>query len=81
VATLLLFAAARRAAGLSYDVVDGDTLADVIDNACARYGPSFREVLAFSRVWVNSTQLEDAPDRMRVGDSDEIAVLPPISGG
>jgi molybdopterin converting factor small subunit len=32
-------------------------------------------------VWVNGIQPEDAPDRMRVGDSDEIAVLPPISGG
>jgi len=56
VATLLLFATARQAAGLSHDVVDGATPADVIGTACARYGPTFQEVLAFSRVWVNGAQ-------------------------
>jgi molybdopterin synthase sulfur carrier subunit len=80
-AILLMFAAARQAAGRSHDTIHGDTLADVIETACTSYGPAFRDVLSFSRVWINGAQPPDDPARLHVLDTDEIAILPPISGG
>ncbi|MGP4044597.1 MoaD/ThiS family protein [Streptomyces sp. 2A115] len=77
---LLLFAAAREAAGRSNDVIPGGTLGEVLEQACSRYGPAFAEVLAYSRVWVNGEGRQDATGAACAPD-DEIAVLPPISGG
>ncbi len=77
-ATLRLFAAARETAGRGRDVVPGDTVGAVLDEAVRRYGPSFAEVLGTSRVWCNG---EPADPVDPVADSDEVAVLPPVSGG
>jgi len=51
---------------------------EVLDAAAARYGTQFAEVLPTCRVWVNgeAAGLDDA-----VAASDEVAVLPPVSGG
>jgi molybdopterin converting factor small subunit len=76
--TLLLFAAARVAAGTGSEETRGATVAEVLDQAAARFGPEFAAVLAGSRVWVNGEPA--APDR-RLQDGDEVAVLPPVSGG
>lgn len=77
-ARLLLFGPAREAAGRSVDVVEGHSVAAVLDAATARYGPAFADVLAVSRVWVNGDSAEvDDP----VGTYDEVAVVPPVSGG
>lgn len=56
----------------------GSTVAEVMDNAVQRYGVGFAEVLGNSVVWLNG---ETAAPGDPVGDSDEIAVLPPVSGG
>lgn len=77
-AVLRLFAAARTAAGTGRDVLDGDTVADVLSNAVARYGDDFAAVLATSKVWLNG---EDANPETPVSGDDEVAVLPPVSGG
>ena len=50
----------------------------VLDAAVARYGTGLDAVIAFSAVWLNG---EPASREMPVGDSDEVAVLPPVSGG
>jgi molybdopterin converting factor small subunit len=78
VATIRLFAAARDAAGTGRDSIPGTTVAEVLDAACRRYGPRFGDVLATAQVWRNGdpAELGDA-----VGDADEVAVLPPVSGG
>jgi molybdopterin converting factor small subunit len=77
-ARLLLLGPAREAAGVRHDVVEGDTLAEVLEGARARYGEPFGAVLATSQVWVNGAPGEpDAP----VAPYDEVAVLPPVSGG
>lgn len=73
-----LFAAAREAAGVSKDTVHGATVGEVLDAAVARWGEGFAAVLATSKVWVNG---EEVPLDHRVGDEDEVAVLPPVSGG
>jgi molybdopterin converting factor small subunit len=58
--------------------VAGATVGDVIDEACARFGPDFVAVLSTSKVWLNG---EEVPRECTVGDNDEVAVLPPVSGG
>jgi molybdopterin synthase sulfur carrier subunit len=73
-----LFAAARDAAGVARDEVPGNTVGDVLDAARIRYGEPFAGVLAHSTVWCNGETAElDRP----VGGADEVAVLPPVSGG
>jgi molybdopterin synthase sulfur carrier subunit len=78
VAVLRLFAGARDAAGTGHDEVPGATVADVLDAARARYGEPFAEVLEHCQIWCNGEpcELEDV-----VVDTDEVAVLPPVSGG
>lgn len=75
---LRLFAAAREAAGTGRDEILGATVAEVLAAARERYGPPFETVLAASKVWVNG---EPASDATAVGEADEVAVLPPVSGG
>ena len=77
-AVLRLFASAREAAGTDRAEVDGPTVADVLSTACQRYGARFADVLSGSRVWVNG---EPADDDTPVAADDEVAVLPPVSGG
>ena len=78
VARLRLFASAREAAGTSETVVDGATVGEVLAAAAARFGSTFGDVLATSRVWLNG---ESADHSAPCSDGDEIAVLPPVSGG
>ena len=77
-ATLRLFASAREAAGTDRADVDATTVGAVLAEAEARYGPTFAAVVAISRVWCNG---EPAGPDDPVGPGDEVAVLPPVSGG
>ena len=78
VAIVRLFASAREAAGTGRDVIEGATVADVLSAARSRYGPTFAAVLTTAKVWVNG---EPVPESTTVGPRDEVAVLPPVSGG
>lgn len=77
-ATLRLFAAAREAAGTGRADIEGATVGEVLDAAVARYGPTFADVLGTCRIWVNG---EPAAPADPVRPADEVAVLPPVSGG
>ena len=80
---LRMFAAAREAAGRAADsceLPDGATLADALAAVTTRYGPDFGDVLAVSGVWVNGDEPESGP-ATTLHEGDEIAVLPPVSGG
>lgn len=77
---VLLFARARETAGCNADAFDASTLGALLTAARERYGPEFAEVLAASRVWVNGDEPVLGDDTV-LGDSDEVAVLPPVSGG
>lgn len=75
---LRLFAGAREAAGTARADVEGATVGEVLEAARRRFGPAFEAVLASSRVWVNGSP---AGDDDPVSPGDEVAVLPPVSGG
>lgn len=77
-AQLRLFGPAAEAAGCRYDRLPGSTVQDVLNLARERYGPGFARVLARSRIWVNG---DDPKPGLTIVDSDEVAVLPPVSGG
>lgn len=75
---LRLFAGAREAAGTGRDDVPGATVAEVIDAARSRYGDRFAEIVEHCQVWLNGEPSQPADV---VADDDEVAVLPPVSGG
>ncbi len=80
---LLLFAQAREAAGRNrddYDLAPGAALDVLLAAAVDRYGDAFARVLATSRVWVNGDEPASGGATGLAAD-DEVAVLPPVSGG
>ena len=77
--SLRLFASARQAAGRSHDGFDVERLDDLLAAARARYGPQFAAVLDTARVWLNGDEPPAAT--VALADGDEVAVLPPVSGG
>jgi len=76
--TIRLFAGAREAAGTDRDTLEGPTVGAVLDAAVSRYGDAFGALLGSCKVWVNG---EPADRDDPVHPADEVAVLPPVSGG
>jgi molybdopterin converting factor small subunit len=77
-AQVRLFAAARDAAGTGRDELPGSTVGEVLAVARQRYGSTFDAVLATCKIWVNG---EPAEAQDSISATDELAVLPPVSGG
>ncbi len=77
-ATVRLFASVREAAGTGRDTIEGATVGAVLDAAVDRYGVEFAALLPTSKIWVNG---EPADRDTSVEPVDEVAVLPPVSGG
>jgi molybdopterin converting factor small subunit len=75
---LRLFAAAREAAGTGRAEMTGATVSEVLAEARDRFGDDFAQVLTRSRVWVNG---QPGGDDSPLSATDEVAVLPPVSGG
>jgi MoaD family protein len=77
-AVVRLFARAREVAGTGRTEIPGATVAEVLDGVRARFGPELGAVMQRCRIWLNG---EPATDDAPVGDGDEVAILPPVSGG
>jgi molybdopterin synthase sulfur carrier subunit len=75
-----LFAQARETAGRGRDERDAQPLGALLDELRVAYGAEFARVLATSRVWINGEE-PPAGDATVLRDGDEVAILPPVSGG
>lgn len=77
---VLYFASAREAIGKREEEVEVNgeaTLAQLRATLCAKY-PAAREAIAAITLALN---LEYADDGAELHDGDEVALIPPISGG
>lgn len=77
-ARLRLFAGLRDIAGVGSTDVEGGTVEEVLAEAGRRYGQAFERGLRNARVWVNG---EEADPAQHVSADDEVALIPPVSGG
>ena len=77
-AKLRMFANLREIAGTGRAEFEADTVAEVIRVASERYGQEFAQGVESSRIWVNG---EEAGPDDHIGASDEVVLLPPVSGG
>ena len=75
-----LFAAAREAAGRAELPADPQPLGDLLAALRRDHGPEFSSVLDTARVWVNGDDPRHG-DATVLAPGDEVAVLPPVSGG
>ena len=76
---LRFFAAAREAAGVRDADVEARTVGEALKIVCERFGPRFEDVLTHCTVVVGDEQFTiDAAAGL---ETDEVAVLPPVSGG
>ena len=77
-ATLRLFASIREIAGTSEKSFESKTVDGVISEAIRYFGSDFAALVPTCRIWINGNPagMEDA-----VTEVDEIALLPPVSGG
>lgn len=73
-----LFASLRELAGSSAVEADGATVGEVVDALCARYGERFERAAHAGSVVVDGERA--APDRA-LAPGEELALLPPVSGG
>ncbi|MAR80618.1 MAG: molybdopterin synthase sulfur carrier subunit [Acidimicrobiaceae bacterium] len=76
--TLRLFASIREIAGVNQIDFDAETVGEVVGLAVEKFGPDFASILPACRIWVNGNP---AKEDDKVFDSDEVAILPPVSGG
>lgn len=63
---------------MSRDEFEAESVHELVRLACLRYPEEFSELLSSCRVWVNG---EDATPARTLRADDEVAVIPPISGG
>lgn len=77
-ARLRLFANLRESAGTDSVDIDAATVGQLLDTASDRFGESFTAGLGAAGVWVNG---ESATPDTSITASDEVAVIPPVSGG
>jgi molybdopterin converting factor small subunit len=75
---LRLFGPIADAAGTKVVEVEGSDVDEVLAAARSRYGEDFSKLVTNCRVWVNG---ESPTAGVSLASSDEVALLPPVSGG
>lgn len=73
-----LFAVLRELAGSSQIEVDGATVGQVVDALSERYGSRFAEIVRSGSVVVDGERADHA---LPLSGKEEVALLPPVSGG
>lgn len=73
-----LFAALREIAGDANVDATGHSVGEVVDALSARYGERFAQIAEVGSFVVNGERAtRDTP----IAEGDEVALLPPVSGG
>lgn len=73
-----MFGPLAEVVGTKVDIIDGSSVEEVLGAASRRYGDAFTQLLPTCQVWVNG---EVAALDAGLEEADEVAVLPPVSGG
>ena len=73
-----LFAALREIAGDANVEGTGRTVGEIVDGLSARYGERFAQIAEVGSFVVNG---ERAGRETPIAEDDEVALLPPVSGG
>jgi molybdopterin converting factor small subunit len=77
--TLLLFAQAREAAGTGrWESDSASTVGELVTQAIAHFGANLERVVPHCKIWRNGDPADHATP---IAGNDEIALLPPVSGG
>jgi molybdopterin converting factor subunit 1 len=79
-ATVKFFAALREMIGtreLSLEVIDGQTVGDLFRELCVR----FPRLADYGSILLYSVNAEYVPPDHTLRDGDEVAFIPPVSGG
>jgi len=78
VSTILFFAQVKEATGVSKMELHVSTVEQAIAETTDKFGSDFSKVLETSQIWLNGKpcSLQDS-----VQNADEIAIIPPVSGG
>ena len=75
-----LFAALRELAGGSHVDVEATTVPGILRELSSRFGPAFDHAMAAGTIVINGDRA-DPTDERTIDPGDEIALLPPVSGG
>jgi molybdopterin synthase catalytic subunit len=76
--TIRLFAALRELAGANDVEAEGDTVGDLVDALGERFGGRFAQIARAGSVVVDG---ERASPETALRGGEEVALLPPVSGG
>lgn len=76
--TVRLFASLRELAGSARVEAEGTTVGEIVEALSERFGARFASVANAGSVVVDGERAE--PSR-RLADGQEVALLPPVSGG
>lgn len=78
--TVLLFAAAAEAAGCRQATVQAATVREAIAAVAVTASDRFPRILDWCSILVNEERSDQADPRV-LRPGDEVAILPPVSGG
>jgi len=76
-----MFGALRELSGAGSSEVAAGTLAELLERLCELHGEDFKRSLGYAQVMLNTQPVEGDHSKVRLSDADEIALLPPVSGG
>lgn len=74
-----LFAALRELAGANEVEADGASVGELVEALSRRYGERFEKIARAGSVVVDGERA--GPETTLTGGSQEVALLPPVSGG
>ena len=80
--TVKFFSHLRRALGTPSVQLDANTVSDVIEQLESRFGADFSDKIGHCKVYVNGSNVGlKKGKKTKLGDGDEVVVLPPVAGG